>query len=525
MFISESQLGYKQDQYIDLMDVLPVLEDDESYYDPAMVPIVENSNYGRGMIRIEDINEFAEANGIYDMGYAISTICESSGVHPADLLFTIKEENLYLDENLSDIVIEMVESGIPVATVPISDYDPIAVLGNYAINFFSETGSDYYLDAFANGDWFCIAQAITEGMDSKFNDALEELKGKRKGGKFEYDEDAKRFTAMMAYKTEADKLNTTLPMSDFENYYKSYRNDYDVDPSSGGVQFGLIGKSHLKDHFKVQSNIQNVNDNMVKFDDGSGKFDANKAREYFKAQAERSNQYLTAQELNQKVEGAKTKFGQIRNSIGLNKLDKMKAEVRFDGKTFTEKSYDKYVTKLKNDVDNVVSMYKIAPEHEQKKLKKTLQKAYENYSTFKSACEQNFKVTITDPSVIEQARNILGTKESAGKEAEKQGNPNAKDIKQKEGEAAIQTEGTPKTQKEAEGFFTKVKSAFDSGRVSLAKGIAWVRRKIEAFEKWLGVTPDSNPVKKVIGWLVGKLRGLMQWLENKVRPGEAGTKD
>ena len=173
MFISESQLSYGNRRYIDLMDVLPTLENGEGFYDASMVPIVESSTYGRGLVRIEDINAFAESNGIYDMGYAISAICESSRVHPQDLLFTIKEETLYLDENLSDIVIEMVNQGIPVASVPISDHDPIAVLGNYALNFLGETGSSYYLDAFFDTNWRCLAEAIADDIKTKPDDAAQ----------------------------------------------------------------------------------------------------------------------------------------------------------------------------------------------------------------------------------------------------------------------------------------------------------------------------------------------------------------
>lgn len=520
MFISESQLGYKQDQYIDLMDVLPVLEDDESYYDPAMVPIVENSNYGRGMIRIEDINEFAEANGIYDMGYAISTICESSGVHPADLLFTIKEENLYLDQNLSDIVIEMVESGIPVATVPISEYDPISVMGNFAVNFFSETGSDYYLDAFANGDWFCIAQAINEGLTQDFLDQYNKYTDSLPNDRSTWTKgQTKEFELLDAFKTAASKDNNM----DFDyNDYKLFKSRFrDVDVNSNG--------DLEVDNSDLQRAIQDLEEkrHVKSINAATGKFDRKKAFEEYR----RKHPNLSTSDINKVVDAQEKEFNDYMKSqknIGWSENGNKKGtSFTFDGATYDNaKSIKAGATKFREDLDKLMRAAKSKPSAaEEKAAKKDLKSKFADFLHFKELAKKNFNFDVQENDLIKEVRNYLNMKESAGKEAEKQGNPNAKDIKQKEGEAAIQTEGTPKTQKEAEGFFAKVKSAFDSGRVSVAKGIAWVRRKIEAFEKWLGVTPDSNPVKKVIGWLVGKLRSLMQWLENKVRPGEAGTKD
>ena len=208
MFISESQLSYGN-RYVDLMDVLPTLEDGEGFYDASMVPIVESSTYGRGLVRIEDINAFAEANGIYDMGYAISAICESSGVHPADLLFTIKEETLYLDENLSDIVIEMVNQGIPVASVPISDHDPVAILGNAAVNFLSETGSSYYLDALLDANLYCLMEAISADLND-----------------YGVDEGPEQ-SSYGLFKSFADKYKYEFDVPDFEKFYGSIKSRMD----------------------------------------------------------------------------------------------------------------------------------------------------------------------------------------------------------------------------------------------------------------------------------------------------------
>lgn len=181
MIIKESDMnvGYNA---IALLDEMTYLTEEESAYYPAMVPVLENSRIGAYTIALEDINEFCESNGIEDMGYAVSQICEASQIQPSDVVFTIKEENIIGNDELAGLAANIMNEGIGIAAVPISTNDPFYVLADIALEA-CQYGNDSLLEAYVNRDWdaFAEAEEAKQAADQNANtDANGADKGKEK---------------------------------------------------------------------------------------------------------------------------------------------------------------------------------------------------------------------------------------------------------------------------------------------------------------------------------------------------------
>lgn len=125
----------------ELFDKCSYLTEEEYRYDAIMVPIIENTEIGSNLLKVEDLYKFAEYNGIEDLGYAFSCISEANNLDPEDISFIVQDYNLILDEDLQDLCSSMINNNIPLYIIPIPSTDPISILGEMWL----QTGDIRYL--------------------------------------------------------------------------------------------------------------------------------------------------------------------------------------------------------------------------------------------------------------------------------------------------------------------------------------------------------------------------------------------
>lgn len=154
MLIQESDLAVsKGGDVFSLLESMDYLTEDESVYNAAMVPIVENRRIGANVVALEDIMEFCESNGIEDMGYAVSQICEASNVEPSTLAFSVQETSVIADDDMAQLVSDVISEGCNVLAVPPSPYDPLNEMAGMAVEA-CMNGDDSLLEAYANFDFY-----------------------------------------------------------------------------------------------------------------------------------------------------------------------------------------------------------------------------------------------------------------------------------------------------------------------------------------------------------------------------------
>ena len=131
---------------------------------PAMVPIVENARIGANVVALEDIMKFSESNGIEDLGYALSCVCEASNVDKSTIAFSIQEESLIGYQYYSDIVQDILSENVDVFVSPISRDSTVYQLAESAVSYLEEYDDDSLLEAFVNNG-FNVFYEATEKVD------------------------------------------------------------------------------------------------------------------------------------------------------------------------------------------------------------------------------------------------------------------------------------------------------------------------------------------------------------------------
>lgn len=162
MLIQESDLAVSKSRgdVFSLLESMDYLTEDESVYNAAMVPVVENSRIGAYVVALEDIMEFCESNGIEDMGYAVSQICEASNVEPSTLAFSVQETSVIADDDMAQLVSDVMSEGCNVLAVPPSPYDPLNEMAGMAVE--ACMNGDYsLLEAYANFDFEAFLDEAT----------------------------------------------------------------------------------------------------------------------------------------------------------------------------------------------------------------------------------------------------------------------------------------------------------------------------------------------------------------------------
>ena len=153
MLITESQLGTGFGRSgMSLLENMSYLTEEESQYHAAMVPIVENARIGANVVALEDIMKFSESNGIDDLGYALSCVCEASGIEANTIVFSVQETSVIADRDVANLVSDIMNEGVAIAAVPLSEYHPASILAEAAISHLINTGDSSMLEAFVNDD-------------------------------------------------------------------------------------------------------------------------------------------------------------------------------------------------------------------------------------------------------------------------------------------------------------------------------------------------------------------------------------
>ena len=160
MLITESQLGIGFGRSgMSLLENMSYLTEEESQYHAAMVPVVENARIGANVVALEDIMKFAESNGIEDLGYALSCVCEASDISASTIVFSVQETSVIADAEVASLTRDIMNEGVAIAAVPISEHHPASILAEAAMDELFETGSYALLEAYINDDFGAFAEA------------------------------------------------------------------------------------------------------------------------------------------------------------------------------------------------------------------------------------------------------------------------------------------------------------------------------------------------------------------------------
>ena len=159
MLITESQLGTGFGRSgMSLLENMSYLTEEESQYHAAMVPVVENARIGANVVALEDIMKFAESNGIDDLGYALSCVCEASGIEANTIVFSVQETSVIADAEVASLTRDIMNEGVAIAAVPISERHPASILAEAAVNRLLNTGDSSLLEAYVNDDLSAFAE-------------------------------------------------------------------------------------------------------------------------------------------------------------------------------------------------------------------------------------------------------------------------------------------------------------------------------------------------------------------------------
>ena len=157
MLITESQMNIRP-RFSALLESMDYIDMPVS---PALVPVVENQRLGSVMINLEDLTNFAEANDINDLGYALQLVCEASeDIDPNYVSFSIPSYQLIADPSLASLTESLLNQGINVYTMPLSRYDNVSILGEAALDYGMRYDDWSLMEAFINDDMDVFLESI-----------------------------------------------------------------------------------------------------------------------------------------------------------------------------------------------------------------------------------------------------------------------------------------------------------------------------------------------------------------------------
>lgn len=157
MLITESarRFGYSP---LRLLDQMEYLSEAEAVYDPAMVPVVESSEVGAYLVKVEDMVKFCESNGISDIGQGLYLVCESSGIDPSYVAFSVNQESLW-ESDMAELVADIMNEGVAVVGIPMNPYHPASLMVDAAVNEMLEYGSSVILESICYGEYDIFAES------------------------------------------------------------------------------------------------------------------------------------------------------------------------------------------------------------------------------------------------------------------------------------------------------------------------------------------------------------------------------
>ena len=177
------------------LNLLESIQYIEPVNSPAMVPIVENTTIGANVVALEDIMKFSESNGIEDLGYALSMVCEANGINKSTIVFSVQEENLIAYQQYSDIVQNILSENVDVFVSPISRQSKVFSFAEAAVSYLETYGDESLLEAFVDLD------ILTEAED-KIPDSAEFI-GEKDGTKYFIDRKSNQWYAQELKKTDS----------------------------------------------------------------------------------------------------------------------------------------------------------------------------------------------------------------------------------------------------------------------------------------------------------------------------------
>lgn len=178
MLITESQLGFRSANSLNILDKMSYLTEAESMYSAALVPVVENTSLGANLIRLEDVISFSEANGIEDLGYSLNLICEASQIDPSTVTFTVQEDAILGDPEIAQLTQGIMEAGVGVVALPVSGNYPMCMALDIAVDNLMETGDSAMLEAVADLDFdtfFAEANVASNQVEKYAKDEYKEM--------------------------------------------------------------------------------------------------------------------------------------------------------------------------------------------------------------------------------------------------------------------------------------------------------------------------------------------------------------
>lgn len=160
LFTAQQMQVSALDEATALLENASYLSDAEARYYPEMVPVRENTRLQKNVVRVEDLVEFAMANGIADGGVALQQVCEASQIDMSSVVFSVDEVSVLEDVNMEDTVRGLIQAGATVYSAPVSEADMASILTESVVELmiYGETNgqsdiTDSLLEAFVDDDF------------------------------------------------------------------------------------------------------------------------------------------------------------------------------------------------------------------------------------------------------------------------------------------------------------------------------------------------------------------------------------
>ena len=150
MLITESQLSHSINA-LNLLENMTYLNESESNYHPAMVPVVENTTIGKNIIYVRGLMEMTESmNDGESFAQAICEVLDANQLETSSSILAVDEASVYEHPE----ILSFIEyCGMDTAVLPISDKDFVYRLTEAVVNEVAETGDMNFLLEFMGDDF------------------------------------------------------------------------------------------------------------------------------------------------------------------------------------------------------------------------------------------------------------------------------------------------------------------------------------------------------------------------------------
>ena len=139
MLFKQSDLAYDPIQEANnILNESVYLDESESITSAKAIPVVENTNIGAYVVRLEDIATFSEDHGVY-YDNAINAVSEANGIDINNLAVAVKETTIMANPG---IVNELAN----VVVTPIPKTDAMYQFTEACVDAFIESGDTSYMD-------------------------------------------------------------------------------------------------------------------------------------------------------------------------------------------------------------------------------------------------------------------------------------------------------------------------------------------------------------------------------------------